>query len=98
MRRKQAQTRPKKRTKKSGSTMNAKEMRRRLLAIFPEERQSEVEPVIDALIRESEIAGIMRGRSEAATMIEVLVMGKADPTTDDLKAMMRSLRGQDPEL
>lgn len=74
--------------------MNTKNLRTRLLGMFPVDAQSNIAPIVDSIINSAHRDGIKKGREEAAAMIEVLVLGDAELDMETLKNTMRVLRGE----
>lgn len=81
--------------KRGYKQMNTNQIRNKLLAVFPTDQRDNVAKIVDTLIQRAIDDGKKIGHKEAATMIEVLVLGNADGDIDPAKLtdLMQTLRG-----
>lgn len=72
--------------------MTTAEARNRLLHLFPTDHQKKVSAIVDTLIHCAKSDGKSTGYHEAATMLEVLLLGSDDFTVDDIEQLVTQLR------
>ena len=73
--------------------MDAEDIRDKFLGLFNKEQREEVGILLNSLELAHYQRGVKNGRREAGTLLEQIVLGKAEVTVSDLKSLIKSLRG-----